>query len=104
MNLDTIGKIVTNYFEVNDSAIWITPGTYILTINYSVSGSGDIGMYAYNFTDAESVGYAVILKDPVIIRGDIIRILETTKSIQFGLHVTGSMSSVSSQITSIKLK
>lgn len=99
-----LGAIKTEYFTENDSAIWITPGTYIFMINYSISGTGTISVSGYNFTDSEGIGFAINFASPSNARGDIVRAINAEKSMQVGIHATGSTTSVLAQITAVRLK
>lgn len=99
-----LGAIESEYFTENDSAIWITPGTYIFMINYSISGTGAISVSGYNFTDSESIGFAINFSSPSNARGDIVRAITAEKSMQVGIHATGSTTSVLAQITAVRLK
>ena len=99
-----LGAIKTEYFTKNDSAIWVTPGTYIFMINYSISGTGEISISAYNFTDSEGIGFAINFDSPSNARGDIVRAITAEKSMQVGIHATGSTTSVLAQITAVRLK
>lgn len=75
-------------------------------MNYSVSGSGEIGIGLYNFTDAAYLGFGLNFNSPSAERGDIVRALKVTESKQIGVHVQGggSLGSVSAQVTSVRLK
>lgn len=101
-----IGAITTEYFTHNDTAIWVTPGTYILLMNYSVSGTGQLDLNFYNFTDAESLGFALNFSSPSAERGDIVRAISVEESKQIGIHITGSgsLNSIGVQVTSVQLK
>ena len=101
-----IGAITTEYFTYNDAAIWVTPGTYILLMNYSVSGTGQLDLNFYNFTDAESLGFALNFSSPSAERGDIVRAISVEESKQIGIHITGSgsLNSIGVQVTSVQLK
>lgn len=99
-----LGAIESEYFTENDSAIWITPGTYIFMINYSISGTGTISVSGYNFTDSEGIGFAINFTSPSNARGDIVRAINAEKSMQVGIHATGSTTSVLAQITAVRLK
>lgn len=96
--------IQTDFFTSNDMGFWINPGTYILLMNYSISGQGNIGLSAYNFTEAEPYGFYINFEDPNESRGDIVRAITVTQSSQIGIHATGSITNISAQVTAVKLK
>lgn len=96
--------IQTIFLTMNDSAFWVSEGTYILLMNYSISGQGNIGLSAYNFTEAEPYGFDINFEDPNESRGDIVRAITVTQSSQIGIHATGSITNISAHVTAVKLK
>ena len=96
--------IQTIFLTTNDSAFWVAKGTYILLMNYSISGQGNIGLCAYNFTEAKPYGFCINFEDPNESRGDIVRAITVTQSSQIRIHAVGSTTNVSAQLTAVKLK
>lgn len=101
-----LGAIRTDYFTENYRAIWLDPGVHIVINDYSISGTGSIGISIYNFNKGIIYGHSHNLNSPSGVRGNIVRIIEIepAESNQVGIYVTGSLTSIGAKLTAIRIK